>query len=106
MVKVLSTTPARLFGLAPAKGTLAPGSDADLVLFDPAERRVVRAAELETPVDWSPYEGMELTGWPVATLARGEVVARNGKSVATPGRGRLVKRQTSGSAAMSASTGQ
>lgn len=102
MVKVLSTNPARLFGLAPAKGFVAPGSDADLVLFDPEVKRVVRAEELETPVDWSPYEGMELTGWPVLTLSRGEVIARDGKCVAEPGRGRLVKRRSSGAEAMRA----
>lgn len=102
MVSLLSTNPARLFGLAPAKGTLRPGADADLVLFDPSLRRVVRSAELETPVDWSPYEGMELTGWPVLTLSRGEVIARDGKCLAEPGRGQLVHRKSAGAAALDA----
>lgn len=102
MVKVLSSNPARLFGLAPTKGFITPGADADLVLFDPAVRRVVDADELETPVDWSPYAGMELTGWPVLTLSRGEVVARDGACVAAPGRGRLVRRKASGYTAMCA----
>jgi dihydropyrimidinase len=99
MVAVLSTNAARLFGFAPAKGTITPGADADLVLFDPDKERVVRAAELESPVDWSPYEGMPLTGWPVMTLSRGEVIAEDGKCVAMPGRGRIVHRRSAGLAA-------
>lgn len=105
MVSLLSTNPARLFGLSPMKGTISPGADADLVLFNPTKQQVVRAADLATPVDWSPYEGMELTGWPVMTLSRGEIVARDGKCVATPGRGKLVQRWSSGSAAMNAEHG-
>jgi dihydropyrimidinase len=99
MVAVLSTNAARLFGFAPAKGTITPGADADLVLFDPEREWVVRAADLDSPVDWSPYEGMPLTGWTVMTLSRGEVVAENGKCVAPPGRGRVVHRAVSGLAA-------
>jgi len=71
LVEVSCETPARAFGLWPRKGAIAPGADADLVVVDIALRRPVRAAELRSICDFSPYEGMELTGWPVMTLLRG-----------------------------------
>lgn len=71
LVEVCSETPARTFGLWPRKGRIAPGADADLVVVDPNLRRPVRASELGSICDFSPYEGMELTGWPVMTFLRG-----------------------------------
>jgi dihydropyrimidinase len=92
LVRVLSTNPARIFGLFPTKGVVQIGSDADLVVLDPGMRRTVRASDLASPVDWSPYEGIELQGWPVLTIARGDVVAEWGRCVGNPGRGRFLRR--------------
>jgi dihydropyrimidinase len=77
-VAVMAANPARLNGLYPRKGAIAPGADADLVLFDPAESRVVRTGELHMETDYTPYEGREVTGWPRTVLARGRVVVRDG----------------------------
>ena len=91
-VQVMSTEPARLLGLAPRKGTLAPGSDADMLLLDPQRRATVRFAEMHSQCGYEPCEGLECVGWPVLTLSRGEVVARDGQVVAEPGRGKLIRR--------------
>jgi dihydropyrimidinase len=91
-VEVTSTNAARLFGLFPQKGTIAVGSDADITIWDPSITRAVDARVMETNSDYSPYEGWEVTGWPVITISRGEVVYQNGEVVAEPGRGRLVHR--------------
>jgi len=92
LVEVLATAPARIAGMYPRKGALAVGSDADVVVFDPTTRRVVRAAELHSACDYDPYEGWDVTGWPDVVLARGEVVFERGTVVGRPGRGRLVSR--------------
>jgi dihydropyrimidinase len=63
------------------------------VVFDPDKRVTIRHADLHSKQDWELHEGFEVTGWPVLTLSRGEVVAENGKIVARPGRGRLLKRK-------------
>lgn len=89
---VTSTNAARLLGLYPQKGVLAPGSDADLVIWDPEETRAVRVADFASKSDYTPYEGWELTGWPVLTMSRGEVIARNGKVTAQAGRARVPRR--------------
>ena len=74
LVEVCCEAPARAFGLHPRKGAIAPGSDADLVVVDLTLTRPVRAAELRSICDFSPYEGMNLTGWPVMTLLRGRTL--------------------------------
>lgn len=74
LVYLLSTGPARLFGLYPRKGTIAVGSDADLVLFDPNLERTITAGELHGGSDYTIYEGWKVKGWPVMTLVRGRVV--------------------------------
>lgn len=89
-VALVSANPARLNGLYPRKGVIAPGSDADLVLFDPTVAREVRAADLHMRTDYSPYEGRTLRGWPTTVIARGEVVVDDGVLVATGPRGRAV----------------
>jgi dihydropyrimidinase len=91
-VEVTSTNAARLFGLFPQKGTIAVGSDADITIWDPTMTRTVDASVMETNADYSPYEGWEVTGWPVVTISRGDIICRNGKVVAEPGRGKLVHR--------------
>lgn len=83
-VKVMSANPARLNGLYPKKGTIAPGSDADLVIFDPDITRVVRTEDLHMETDYTPYEGRTVSGWPVLVMLRGQVVFADGK-VADPG---------------------
>jgi dihydropyrimidinase len=76
-VTLMSTNPARLNGIYPRKGTIAPGSDADLVLLDPSESRVVRARDMHMETDYSPYEGRQVTGWPSVVVSRGRVVMEN-----------------------------
>lgn len=75
---------ARIFGLWPRKGSVAPGADADLTLIDLKKRRVVRAEDLIISADFTPYEGMELRGWPVLTLLRGRVIMGEGQPVGEP----------------------
>ena len=88
-VRLTAGQPARLFGLA-SKGRIAPGADADLVLWDPARRTRLTNALMQHAIDYTPYEGMEVTGWPVATLLRGTVVMRGGVVDAAPGSGRYL----------------
>jgi len=92
LVEVLATAPARIAGMYPRKGVIAEGSDADVVVFDPSARRIVRAAELHSACDYDPYEGWNVTGWPEVVLSRGEAVFERGTVVGRPGRGRLVPR--------------
>lgn len=73
-VELVAAGPARLNGLFPRKGTIAPGSDADLVLFDPNEERVVTASDLHMQTDYTPYEGRRVVGWPTMVVSRGRVV--------------------------------
>jgi dihydropyrimidinase len=91
-VRLCAEAPARVFGLWPAKGNLRIGADADIVVWDPARAQSLDAAALHMAVDHSPYEGMEVRGWPEVVLARGDVVARDGRFVGEPARGRFVSR--------------
>lgn len=88
-----STNAAKLFGLFPRKGTICPGGDADLVIWDPELTKPVRAAELATASDFSPYEGWQVTGWPAVTLSRGQVVFAEGEATTERGRGRVPRRE-------------
>jgi len=98
MVDLLATQPAKLFGLYPRKGTVAVGSDADIVVFDPARRETISAASQHTKCDYSLYEGTEVVGAPELVLLRGTVLVENGELVATPGVGRFVRRARFGEA--------
>lgn len=91
-VAITATNPARLFGLAPRKGAIAVGADGDLAIWDPELTRTVRAADLHSDCDYSPFDGASLTGWPVTVLARGEPVVLDGKNLAVPGFGRFLPR--------------
>jgi dihydropyrimidinase len=95
MVDLISTTPARLFGLT-RKGSIERGRDADLVLFDPSARRTLRAADLHHTSDYTPYEGFELTGAVRSVFVRGRPVIRDGAFVGTRGDGRFVDRTVAG----------
>lgn len=89
---ITSLNPARTFGLFPRKGILAPGSDADVVLFDPARKWTLSTEDLHMGVDWSPYDGWKLEGAPVMTISRGEVIVERGEFVGAAGRGRFTQR--------------
>lgn len=91
MVDVLSTTPARLFGL-PHKGAIEVGRDADIVLFDPQERRTITQAELHHTSDYTPYEGLATSGIVRSTIVRGEFVVRDGHFVGRRGYGQFQER--------------
>lgn len=91
-VEATSTNAAKLFGLYPRKGTIAVGSDADLVIWDPELTRTVRADDDHSRADFSLYEGWQVTGWPTHTFRRGELIAEYGRIVAQPGSGRWVYR--------------
>ncbi len=91
-VDVTSTSAARLFGLYPRKGTLAPGTDADLVLLDPNWSVTLSASALRQNCDYTPYDGWSVTGWPRTVLSRGQMIVRDGRFVGTAGRGQYLKR--------------
>lgn len=96
-IAVAAGAPARLFGLAHVKGSIAPGLDADIVVFDPDARKRLDAHRLHMRSDHSPYEGMEVIGWPAVTIARGRIVARDGEPAdLAPGWGRFVPRRPYG----------
>ena len=92
-VKVTSTHAAQIFGLYPQKGTIEPGADADLVVWDPEKTRVISAKTHHQNIDFNIFEGMEVKGGPQATLSRGEVVFESGNLLAARGRGRYLPRK-------------
>jgi dihydropyrimidinase len=93
-VDLTATAPARIFGLWPGKGTIAVGSDADLVVWDPEREVTLSAQTLHMRVDYSPYEGRVVHGGPVVVMSRGEVIVDHGEWKGRPGRGEFRKRKT------------
>lgn len=93
-VEITSTNPAKLFGLFPKKGTIAVGSDADIVIFDPDKKVTISAKTHHMNVDYSCYEGFEVQGVAETVLSRGKVVIENGKYTGKAGDGRYIKRST------------
>jgi dihydropyrimidinase len=91
-VQVSSTNAAKLFGLYPKKGTIAIGSDADIIVFDPTITRTITNDMLLSNNDYSVYAGWEVTGWPTTTLRRGEIAYQDGQVLAASGSGRLLHR--------------
>lgn len=91
-VETTSTNAARIFGLYPRKGVIREGADADIAIWDPRRTAPVLAADDYSKSDYSPYEGWEVTGWPVTVIRRGEVVVEGGKVNGRAGTGRLVER--------------
>jgi len=93
-VELVSTTPAKLFGLYPRKGTIAVGSDADLVIFDPKRKHTISAATHHMRVDYSMFEGIQVTGMPDVVLSRGRVVVEGDKFLGHAGQGEFLRRAT------------
>jgi dihydropyrimidinase len=91
-VEIISTAPARLFGLYPRKGAVAVGSDADLVIYDPNRKRTISAAQHHMAVDYSCYEGRVVQGASDIVMSRGAVIVRNGEFTGRVGAGRFIKR--------------
>jgi len=91
-VDAASTRPAKLFGLFPRKGTIAIGSDADLVIYDPDYQGVIYAKTHQVNNDYSGFEGMVIEGRPSVVTVRGKVQVKDGKFVGERGRGRMLKR--------------
>ncbi|HSZ41071.1 MAG TPA: dihydropyrimidinase [Trebonia sp.] len=91
-VEICSTTPARMFGLYPRKGTITAGADADIVIYDPAAIQVISAATHHMNVDYSAFEGMEITGKVALTMSRGRVVVKGGEFTGAAGHGAFLSR--------------
>jgi dihydropyrimidinase len=92
-VEIVAASPARMFGLWPKKGTIAIGSDGDLVLWNPSRSVTLSAATHHMRVDYNPYEGRVIQGAPEKVISRGEVIVDRGRFVGGRGRGRFVKRR-------------
>jgi dihydropyrimidinase len=92
MVELLATNPAKLFGLYPRKGTIAVGSDADVVVFDPEKRHTISAAAHHSKSDYNLFEGTEVTGAVELVLLRGRVLVEGDELVARRGVGRFIER--------------
>jgi dihydropyrimidinase len=92
MVAVTATNPAKLFGLYPKKGAVTVGADADIVIWDPERSRTIRDENILSNGKFSIFSGWEVTGWPIVTIRRGQVVYEDGRIVAAPGSGRLAPR--------------
>jgi dihydropyrimidinase len=91
-VELVSTTPAKIFGLFPRKGTIAVGSDADIVIFDPNREHTISAKTHHMRVDYSMFEGIKVKGMPDVVLSRGQVVVEGEKFLGKPGQGNFLKR--------------
>ncbi|MFT4784354.1 MAG: dihydropyrimidinase, partial [Paracoccaceae bacterium] len=95
-VALSSTNHAKMYGLYPKKGTIAVGSDADLVLWDPARKEVLRQEILHHGADYTPFEGINVTGWPVRTILRGMTLVEDGALKQPKGVGNYQSRAKSG----------
>ena len=93
-VDLVSSNAAKIMGLYPRKGAIAPGSDADITLLDPEEARVVRNENLHES-DYTPWEGKEVSAWPVLTILRGKIVVENGRFFAEESDGQYLSRRIS-----------
>jgi len=91
-VELCSTTPAKMFGLFPRKGTIAVGSDADIVVFDPKKKQTLSVKTLHMKVDYNPYEGTVVEGAPTFVVAQGRVIIEGDTFVGKKGAGRFIKR--------------
>ena len=96
LVALVSTNPAKLFGMYPEKGAIEVGSDADILIYDPDRKVTIHAGDLQTNCDWSPFEGWKLQGYPHVTISRGKVVAKQGNFVGSVGHGKFIQRKPHG----------
>jgi dihydropyrimidinase len=94
-VALTSTNHAKIYGLHPKKGTIAIGSDADITIWEPERRVKITAKNLHQGADYTPYEGLEVTGCPVATIVRGQVIVKDGELVAGGNTGQYITRERS-----------
>jgi dihydropyrimidinase len=94
-VELSATNHAKLYGVYPRKGSIGVGFDADLALWDPRKRVTIQQSNLHHGADYTPWEGFEVTGWPMMTVCRGEIVAQDGRIVGAPGFGELIERDIS-----------
>lgn len=92
-VQLVSTNPARIMGLAPQKGSIEIGADADLMIFDPTEEKIISTELLHQHVDYTPFAGMTVKGWPTTVLLRGNILVHDGKFVGSKGSGKYIKRK-------------
>jgi dihydropyrimidinase len=95
VVEITSTNVAKIFGMYPKKGTISVGSDADLVLYDPNKEVTITKDLLHENIDYTPYEGVKVSGYPVMTLSRGDIIAKDGKYIGENNRGQFIKRKNS-----------
>ena len=93
-VEIVSTAPAKMFGMDPRKGSISVGADADIVVYDPTKTRTISAKTHHMDVDYSCYEGRRVKGASEVVLSRGSVIVRNGEFTGEKGAGRFVKRGT------------
>jgi dihydropyrimidinase len=93
-VALTSTNHAQMYGLHPQKGTIAPGADADIVIWDAARKVTITANGLHDAVGYTPYEGRKVTGWPETVLSRGRIVVANERLQVERGSGRFIARGT------------
>ena len=91
-VEITSTAPAKIFGLFPRKGTIAVGSDADIVVFDPKKKQTLGVKTLHMRVDYNPYEGTKVEGAPTFVVSQGNVIIEGDQFVGKKGAGRFIKR--------------
>jgi dihydropyrimidinase len=91
-VATTATNPAKIYGLYPRKGTIAVGADADIAIWDPEKRQTITHDLLHEEVDFTPYEGVEIKGWPIKVYSRGELIVSDGEFVGESGRGEFLRR--------------
>jgi dihydropyrimidinase len=91
-VELTATNHARIYGLYPRKGSIGVGFDADIALWDPKLTKTIQQADLHHGADYTPWEGFDVTGWPVTTIARGRVVYEQGRIVGDKGAGEVLSR--------------
>lgn len=93
-VEVCCTNPAKIFGMYPKKGTIQVGSDGDIVIIDPNIEKVLKVEDLHSNIDYTPYEGIKVKGYPIYTILRGEIITKDNKFIGKKGYGEFIKRNS------------